>query len=468
MVPMRLVPFKVICLLGMNDGEFPRRDPPGGLNRLAAQLHGPQRQIGDRSIREDDRGLFLQLLAAATDVFYVSYLGQDPRSGEARPPSVVVSELLDCASNYFHDAGEVANAMTVRHPLQPFSPAALGGDGGEGADARRFTYHAGWGAAAALPPAARAVAAAFARGLPADSGEPTREWTRAELVRALANPSREFLSARLGLRLPENNPRLPEEEPFDASDGLDRHQLDTRVFEACLEDRLAGPRLLAPRLLAEGRIAPGAAGQAALRESLRRLAPALQAWRFADGGPARKRAYSLDIGDWRLDGVLERIHDEGLRQFSASKGHGKTLLALGIDALVWSALGETRPIQRVMIENGLRTLQPLSPDWARNKLAVLLGVAERARREPLPFMPRSGHAWVHAEDETKAQRAALSQWQGKHGESTDLWLKLALRGAMPFGREPAATAEFGALSRAIFEGLPGADVDIRLHEVSDD
>ncbi len=76
MVPMRLVPFKVICLLGMNDGEFPRREPPGSLNRLVAQLDGGQRRAGDRSVREDDRALFLQLLAAATDTFYLSYLGR--------------------------------------------------------------------------------------------------------------------------------------------------------------------------------------------------------------------------------------------------------------------------------------------------------------------------------------------------------------------------------------------------------
>ncbi len=121
MVPMRLLPFRVICLLGMDDGEFPRRDPAAGLNRLTAELGSDQRRTGDRSTRDDDRFLFLQLFAAAQDVFYVSYLGADPRDGSVREPSVLVSELLDAAaaqhapgSHAARDAGRAPPAAAVR------------------------------------------------------------------------------------------------------------------------------------------------------------------------------------------------------------------------------------------------------------------------------------------------------------------------------------------------------------------
>ena len=98
MVPLRLLPFRVICVLGLNDGDYPRRDPAAGLNRLTAALATSHRRPGDRSLREDDRFLFLQLLAAAGDVFYLSHLGADARDGSAREPSVLVSELLDAAA----------------------------------------------------------------------------------------------------------------------------------------------------------------------------------------------------------------------------------------------------------------------------------------------------------------------------------------------------------------------------------
>ncbi|MFR0657387.1 hypothetical protein SB719_22860, partial [Pantoea sp. SIMBA_079] len=54
MVPMRLLPFRAICLLGMDDGDFPRRDSAAGLNRLTAELGTDRRQVGDRSTRDDD------------------------------------------------------------------------------------------------------------------------------------------------------------------------------------------------------------------------------------------------------------------------------------------------------------------------------------------------------------------------------------------------------------------------------
>ncbi|CAN5237032.1 exodeoxyribonuclease V subunit gamma [soil metagenome] len=454
MVPMRLVPFKVICLLGMSDGEFPRRDPPGGLNRLAAALGGPQRQLGDRSIRDDDRALFLQLFSAATQAFHVSYLGQDPRSGETLPPSVVVSELLDVAARYFGDPGFARRDLLVVHPLQPFSPAALGGDAGQGADARRFSYRRGWSDAAAAGGGERRGAPPFARPLDPPAMEAPLDWTRDQLVRALAHPPREFLAERLGLRTPERDELLPDEEPFDGNDGLGRWQLDTRVFDLALELPLhtpVGVDALASRLLAEGRIAPGAAGRDALRHSIKRLAPALDAWRNA--GATRPRPWQLDLGPHRLSGVLPRVHDGGLRQFSASKGHGRSLIALGVDALAWSALGETAPISRFVLDGGIETIAAMPAAEARANLEALLQLAARARLEALPFMPKAGHLlWLAGDDEI-ARKQARKSWSGANGEGSDAAVRIALRGAMPF-EHAAQTAQMEILAAEIFSSLP--------------
>ncbi len=466
MVPMRLVPFRVICLLGMSDGQFPRRDPPGGLNRIAQALGGPQRQLGDRSVRDDDRALFLQLFSAATDVFYLSYLGQDPRSGDSLPPSVVVSELLDVAAKYFQDATTARAGLTVMHPLQPFSPAALGGDAGHGADARRFSYQSGWSRAAAAAAGERQPAAPFAERLDAPALEAPVEWTREQLVRALAHPPREFLVARLGLRTPDPDELPPEDEPFDGNDGLARWQLDSRVFDLGLaraDDGAATRADLATRLLAEGRIAPGAAGQDALRQSLQRIAPALAAWREPGGSALQARPYLLELGAFRLAGVLPRVHAGGLRQFSASKAHGRSLIGLGVDALVWSALGETAPVERFVVADGKRkpappsTLAPMAEAPARAKLESLLALAARARLEALPFMPKAGFAlWSKARDGDAgaAERAGRASWLGEHGEGGDAAVRIALRGAMPF-EVAAQTGQLSALADAIFSGLPG-------------
>ena len=459
MVPLRLVPFKVICLLGLDDGAFPRRDPPGSLNRLAAALDTPQRRVGDRSVRDDDRGLFLQLFAAAGQCFYCSFLGQDPRSGEAGPPSVVVSELLDVAARYYADADVARRDFVVRHPLQPFSPATLGADAGDGSDARRFAFAGGWATAAAQADAPRAAPAPFATPLPlALPLDAPATWTMAQLCRALGHPPRAFLCERLGLRVPEADDRLDDEEPFDAGDGLLRFGLAERTFALCQAPARPARAALAHRLLAEGRLAPGAAGVAALDAVLAQLAPALAAWTDAADNPARTLAYDLDLGDGtRITGTLAGVHRDGLRQFSASRAHGKTLLTLGLDALAWAALGQPQPVARCVRDAPVRTIALPTPAQARAALRVLAGLAARAQREALPFMPKAAWCFAGDADPESGWRKAAAAWRGEPGgEGSDAWVRVALRGAAPFAGDDAVDEHFYELARTVFALLPGA------------
>jgi exodeoxyribonuclease V gamma subunit len=398
-------------------------------------------------------------------VFYLSYLGQDPRSGEMLPPSVVVSELLDLAARHFEDAPAAREAMVVVEPLQPFSAAAFGG--GEHPDARRAGFHAAWraGAEAALGP--RTAQSAFADGVPpADAGQQL-DWTREQLLRAISNPSREFLGERLALRLPESSERLPESEPFALDDGLDRWQRQNRLLDLALAQPQLDEAALAKRLLAEGRIAPGAAGRAALAHSLEALEPALEAWR-GDRQTMQPLAYELELGRFRLSGVLPRVLPAGLRQFTASKAHGKTLLALGLDALVWSALGRTDEIDRVVCEQPRLRFAPLPQMLARQKLESLIAMALEARVQALPFMPKAALEFWRKGEEAAGLKAAEKSWHGDFGEGRDPWVNMALRGAEPFVDE-AATRRFVGLARFVFEKMPGLEVqDEAESEAGDD
>ncbi len=111
LVPMRSIPFSVVCLLGMNDREYPREDRSLSLNLMKANSG----RKGDRSRRTDDRYLFLEAMLSAREIFYISFEGRSLKDNQIRPPSVLVSELLDYTN-------EVFNALEiVEHPLQPFS-----------------------------------------------------------------------------------------------------------------------------------------------------------------------------------------------------------------------------------------------------------------------------------------------------------------------------------------------------------
>jgi exonuclease V gamma subunit len=172
---------------------------------------------------------------------------------------------------------------------------------------------------------------------------------------------------------------------------------------------------------------------------------------------ANSLPYELELGRFRLSGVLPRVLPDGLRQFTASKAHGKTLLALGLDALVWSALGREDSIDRIVCEQPRVQLAPLPATVARAKLASLLEFALQARIEALPFMPKAALDFLQGKDEAKGLRDARDSWRHERfGEGRNPWVATALRGAEPFVDE-GATERFKGLSRFVFAQMPGAD-----------
>lgn len=118
LMPMRAIPFKLVCLLGMNDGDYPRAQPP-----LDFDLMGSDYRPGDRSRREDDRYLLLEAVLSARDQLYISWVGRSIRDNSERPASVLIGQLRDHLVSGWHtnDGEPLLEAMTQEHPLQPFS-----------------------------------------------------------------------------------------------------------------------------------------------------------------------------------------------------------------------------------------------------------------------------------------------------------------------------------------------------------
>ena len=104
---MRSVPHRVVCLLGLDDGVFPRKAPRDGDDLMLDDPH-----LGERDARSEDRQLLLDALMAATDRLIVTYTGNDERSNLPQPPAVPIGELLEITGS----------EVVVRHPLQPFDP----------------------------------------------------------------------------------------------------------------------------------------------------------------------------------------------------------------------------------------------------------------------------------------------------------------------------------------------------------
>ena len=478
MVPMRLLPFRAICLLGMNDGDFPRRDPAAGLNRLTAELGTDQRRHGDRSTRDDDRYLFLQLFTAAQDVLYLSWLGMDPRDGSAREPSALVSELLAAAAAYHGDPDTAARQLVLRHPLQPFSPAAFGSE-----DVRLFSYRGHWHPAAGRLSGTRGALAPWMAGAQslAPAGDVDAELPLDALRRFLLAPAEQFLRQRLGLRLAETEEANEDIEPLQLpAGGLQRMQLQRAVFDALLDGRDAAA--MRPALRARGLLPSGPLGQRALERVLHEVSPYAGAyceWRGA--GAPTSRLLEVVVDGVRVHGRIDGLHANGIARLRFGKPNGPSSIRNGLDWLLASAAGVELPFvefhEDVDTGIGPHRRPPLSRESAIDALHALVALRREGLRRPLPFAPYSAWELFVAPDAERGLRNAASRWRGgdkQWAEGDSAALQLAFRGRDPFA-DAAAREEFIELAFVVFgavtagEALPPPAIgDVELPDDAED
>ena len=476
MVPMRNIPFRVVCVLGLDESAFPASDTQDALNRLAASLDTRDRRVGDPSRRDADRYLFLQLFASAGRVLYLSWRGMDPRDNARREPSTVVSELLAVASRYHAgDPDTVQEALVVRHALQPFSPAAFGAphEGeqlpeGSALEPRRFSFDARWHPSAALAAGTEATAlfapAGFRLGARPDDAPGVVELDR--LRRALQRPHATYLQEGLGLRLPEDEPPLPEHEPMGAPDPLSRHGLRHAVFDAWLrEGHAPAPAVLHARLLARGLVGPGADGLATVGDMIEDVAAfASLALAHGFGGVSTTVPVDIACGRHVLQGSLAGAYGKRLLRvvLGDRPPHGGYRLRHGLDGLCAAASGLELHELSIPDEGEPPRLERLPlPDEANAIAALcwLLSLRDAALREPLVFLPKSSWSFANARTPASGWTAARTCWLGNdygvHAEATAA-TRIALRGRDPFlDEDEAARARFVALGEAVWSALEG-------------
>ncbi|HKZ10811.1 MAG TPA: exodeoxyribonuclease V subunit gamma [Rhodanobacteraceae bacterium] len=404
MVPLRVVPFRVIALLGMQADAFPRRDP-GGLDPLLADRNSGRAESGDRDVRADDRLLFLQLLAAARDAFYVSWIGQDLRSNKSLPPSVVVDGLMREVREYYLAPGADEDALPVREPLHPFAAQLF--------DGTRARSHAGeWLPAAAIRMGSTDEPRFAETALP-ESPTPAGEVALDDLKRFFDNPARGFLERGLRMRLPRTVEIDADVEPLQPDEPRLRYTL-TR--EMLLRGEAAAHRQQA-QLRAEGQLPPGALGEAAFTIARGRTDVLQdQAREFTGGAPPQAIATRIDLGEgWQINGRVEGRYPRGLLRADPGKLDGRRALRAWIDTLFAAAAGDadtgclllTLLTKDGELETGTLWYRPIEPDAARTQLRRLVEHMRAGTRAPLPFLPRL--AWDSLKCERVSGRA--DEWE---------------------------------------------------------
>ena len=431
MVPLRLLPFRVICVLGLNDGDFPRRDPAAGLSKLVADLHNGQRRHGDRSVREDDRFLFLQLMASAQDVFYLSWIGSDARDGSVREPSVLVDELLEAAAAWHAEPAVAQAGLVVRHTLQPFAAAAFG----SGQEPRRFSYRAQWHAAAAQLGQARHPLPAWSTAADAPLPRPASV-SLPELRRFFSRPAQTWLSRRLGIDLPDPPQAMEDIEPLDmAGPGLERHQLQHWLLEAALE---GDDNRLYERLLARGRVPSGAFGRLQLQALVRDVQPYAELWQAGvEDSQLQSVDCSVQIDGITVQGRVDAVLPDRVPRLRIGRLNAGTVVRNGLDWLLLCAAGQPRGLWQLYqdADDGFGPHQQaaLSQAQAQSALSQLLGLYLQGLQQPLAYAPRTALA-LHQAEPAKRWETAASSWYGSdyaYAESGEDSHQLLYRGRDP-------------------------------------
>jgi len=444
MVPMRSIPFEVVCLIGMDDARYPRARKPVGFDRMARSF-----RRGDRSGRDDDRYLFLEAVLSARRCLYISYVGQSIRDNNAIPPSVLVSELLDTVERgfYFADDPErsVLERLVVRHPLQAFSRRYF-----DGGDPRLFSFsreqcaqarRAGRGDADAVPFLTdRLPEAALEAGtVPLD-----------DLVAFFQNPARHLLRERLGLYLRHADGLLETREPFRL-EYFDGQDLREKLLAMRDEGRSLADALPIARAL--GVLPHGRAGETAFARELDETVRFAERLDAATAGERTLEPIDVDLplGDLRLAGRLEHVTPGGILRWRAGAVQGRDRARLWIEHLALCAVVPHGVACRARFVHG-RGVHRLEPvEDARARLERLVRLYVEGLHRPVPCFPRTSYTFAlqYPRGRDTAREAAWKRWhsEGRRPEREEESYRLVYRGVDPLD------AEFEELALEFYAGL---------------
>ncbi|BBX65224.1 RecBCD enzyme subunit RecC [Mycobacterium saskatchewanense] len=463
MVPMRSVPHRVVCLVGLDDKVFPRLDVPDGDDALARDP-----MTGERDIRSEDRQLLLDAVCAATETLVITYTGNDEHTGHPYPPAVPLAELLDALDQTTETP--VRDRIVVRHPLQPFDIKNV--EPGRLVPGGPFTFDPTALAAATAAAGKRRTPRPFISGpLPAPAAD---DVAVADLVDFFKDPVKGFFRA-LDCTLPWDVDVIEDAMPVEI-DALQEWTVGDRM----LRDMLRGmhPDVAAHAEWRRGTLPPGRLGvrkAKEIRDRARDLAAI--ALRHRTGSPAAHDV-GVDLGGGRfLTGTVTPVFGGRTVSVTYSRLAPKHVLAawVGLVALAaqhpgrdWTALCIGRGNSRNRISLRLFAPPPEPVAVARDLVALY----DAGRREPLPLPLKTSCAWAEARrDGDHPYAAARAKWESTrfhNGENDEraharVWGansgmdRLLLDGPRPGEEMPGENTRLGALAARLWLPLLAAE-----------
>lgn len=463
MLPMRSIPFRVICLLGMNDDAFPRADLVRTFDKIAAA-----RRLGDRSLRDEDRYLFLEALLSARDCLYLSYVGRDIQDNSVRPPSVVVEELLDVLQaddrfvvgdttepqqQLFSKTCGAREHVVIEHSLSAHAPRYFSAE-----DPRFYSYSEVFAAGARAliePKLERPNPMLGARDATAQAAVDL-----GELCRFFDNPPRYLAERHLGIRLRREAVRVEDREPIEPT-ALDGYFAGTFL----LEHLVFGdePKQIESLLRAQGALPVGELGRQHFLELLAECVPLCQATAELTRQRRPPVEVQVETPEGALTGVVDSLFESGQVHYGYGRVKGRRRLRLWLRHLALCAAGSADPsflIARGSPQVFIARHPVLAPEQAAQILGALIALFRAGVERPLPFVPEASFAYAErrlrlgnaAQAHEKALETAKSAYLDRYnfGESQDEYVQLAFPGEGIFVESSPGTPGFTELAWEVF------------------
>lgn len=404
LMPMRAIPFKCVCILGMNDGEYPRTQKPFDFDLMAGDY-----RPGDRSRREDDRYLFLEAILSAQQWLYISWQGRSIQDNSERPPSVLVSQLLEHLQQVYgwgaNGARRNGQPWLVEHQLQPFNANYFKAK--QPLPLQLFTYANEWHQVHQLRSGADLTKPAELLELAASTTQ--HRLAPHHLASFLKEAAQLFMRLRFNTYMRERELVSRDEERF-ALTGLDRWSLLQPVFYQALNQlRKNEPATVVAeqaqqsiaRLQRSGEIPLGAAGALMQDELLEHSLAVLeraQQWfsdypqqvaaihlqrEFAAGLTVEASYSQLQAnaqGEWLH---LHMTPSIVVNNNKVRRQRPKYAVQAWVDHLLLNTEHKTQSV--VLGREGQLLLPCLSKDEADQQLQLLMYWVDRGLRQPLPL-----------------------------------------------------------------------------------
>jgi len=418
LVPMRSIPHRVLCLLGMDEDAFPRN--PG---TVGFDLTSRSPRVGDRDPRDEDRLLLLEALLAARDHLVITYTGHDVRTNKEQAPAAPVDELLDVFDLSFPDPAEGIRPsawMTTHHRLQAFSPDNFRPlHRGVAAGAHPWSFDRRLRDAAARLQAARLqdhhdeVPFVTAGDAPEPAVKP--EISLDDLIRFYEHPVKHLLRRGLHLDLDERADLVEDREPIEL-DALQRWSLANDMLRAPVRGASLSQAL--ESLVAQGKVPLGTPGAVLLDERLEVASEALRLAEQQRQGMVELPALPVDLtlAGARLQGTVDgRLGSAGGGEgrcvlVAVGAASGKRFVAPWIKHLTWLAQRpeeDSRVVQVLATRDdqalvcklfeykvGEDALLEQPAEYARRRLANLVELYLRGMSEPIPLFENSSFTFA--------------------------------------------------------------------------